>query len=302
MTTLLISDIGYRDSRRVREYIVDIFIRAMTATRMKRRLSSLEIRLAGSESAPLATNQRSIRPRERSSLAHFAPSFLAPRYFRPFFLFPRHFPPIRSSANPHLHLHSLPTQTPPPFLFSSDPLNTISTFCSLIHSFEVWYIIYSSAVHCRFNSKCSLANRPDQANLLCCSRRKHPLPLSQPHRPKYLDHSAPSSCIVIAMAAFYYNAQHNQTSSHSSSHNHHGGRSRRAPRLSASQNSHRQFRGVRSMKELAESQPASAFRVRFEAGRSFDLDDDLEFCPGLLTDDDVSHHEISSASGDERLP
>lgn len=42
------------------------------------------------------------------------------------------------------------------------------------------------------------------------------------------------------------------------------------------------------MKELTESPPTSAFRVRFEAGRSFDLDDDLEFCPGLLTEDDVS--------------
>ncbi len=41
------------------------------------------------------------------------------------------------------------------------------------------------------------------------------------------------------------------------------------------------------MKELAESPPVSAFRARFEAGRSFDLDDDLEFCPGLLTEDDV---------------
>ncbi|KAL9609405.1 MAG: hypothetical protein Q9167_005829 [Letrouitia subvulpina] len=95
------------------------------------------------------------------------------------------------------------------------------------------------------------------------------------------------------MSAYYYTSQHHQpssASSHSStsSHNHHGTRSRRAPRLSASQNSHRQFRGVRSMKELAESPPVSAFRLRFEAGRSFDLDDDLEFCPGLLTEDDVS--------------
>ena len=77
---------------------------------------------------------------------------------------------------------------------------------------------------------------------------------------------------------------------HPSSHNHHGGRSRRAPRLSNSQNSHKQFRGVKSMKELVEAEaPAvTAFRARFEAGRSFDLDDDLEFCPGLLTEDDVS--------------
>ena len=42
------------------------------------------------------------------------------------------------------------------------------------------------------------------------------------------------------------------------------------------------------MKELTESPPVPAFRLRFEAGRSFDLDDDLEFCPGLLTEDDVS--------------
>jgi hypothetical protein len=42
------------------------------------------------------------------------------------------------------------------------------------------------------------------------------------------------------------------------------------------------------MKELAEAPIVSAFRARFEAGRSFDLDDDLEFCPGLLTEDDVS--------------
>ena len=41
------------------------------------------------------------------------------------------------------------------------------------------------------------------------------------------------------------------------------------------------------MKELTESPPTSASRIRFEAGRSFDLDDDLEFCPGLLTEDDV---------------
>ena len=42
------------------------------------------------------------------------------------------------------------------------------------------------------------------------------------------------------------------------------------------------------MKELAAETPATiAYRQRFEAGRSFDLDDDLEFCPFLLTDDDV---------------
>jgi hypothetical protein len=72
----------------------------------------------------------------------------------------------------------------------------------------------------------------------------------------------------------------------SNSNNHHGPRSRRGPKIT-SQNAQRQFRGVKSMRELAEAPAVTAFRVRFEAGRSFDLDDDLEFCPGLLTEDDV---------------
>ncbi|MCJ1236554.1 hypothetical protein MMC14_004535 [Varicellaria rhodocarpa] len=83
------------------------------------------------------------------------------------------------------------------------------------------------------------------------------------------------------MSGYYYGQQHHQ-SSNPAPHNHHGGRSRRAPRLSSSQNSHRQFRGVRSMKELTEAPIVSAFRTRFEAGRGFDLDDDLEFCPAPL--------------------
>ena len=89
--------------------------------------------------------------------------------------------------------------------------------------------------------------------------------------------------------AYYFNPNHHgpSTNSHGSSHNHHGGRSRRAPRLTT-QNGHKAFRGPRTMKEMAESPSVAAFRARFEAGRSFDLDDDLEFCPGLLTEDDVS--------------
>ena len=101
--------------------------------------------------------------------------------------------------------------------------------------------------------------------------------------------------IPKTMASYYYNPQqqHHQPSSasshsSSSSHNHHGGRSRRAPRLSASHNPHKQFRGVRSPRDMVESPVTAAARARFEAGRSFDLDDDLEFCPGLLTEDDVS--------------
>ena len=53
-------------------------------------------------------------------------------------------------------------------------------------------------------------------------------------------------------------------------------------------NSHKQFRGVRSMKELNESAALSSFRMKYELGRSFDLEDDLEFCPGLVTESDVS--------------
>jgi len=108
--------------------------------------------------------------------------------------------------------------------------------------------------------------------------------------------------VVIAMSAFFFASQqqHQQQQHHqqhhpppptshiatAAIHTHHGGRSRRAPRL-ATQHSQRQFRGVKSMRELAEAPAVTAFRARFEAGRSFDLDDDLEFCPGLLTEDDV---------------
>lgn len=50
------------------------------------------------------------------------------------------------------------------------------------------------------------------------------------------------------------------------------------------------------MKELTENASIAAFRARFEAGRSFDLDDDLEFCPNLLTEDDLQ--SIHSSSSD----
>ena len=97
------------------------------------------------------------------------------------------------------------------------------------------------------------------------------------------------------MSTFIYGGQHHhqQQQQHhhhhshnvAASHNHHA-RSRRAPRLSASQNSNRQYR-ARPLRDLNTEAPnVTAFRVRFEAGRSFDLDDDLEFCPNLLTDDE----------------
>lgn len=45
------------------------------------------------------------------------------------------------------------------------------------------------------------------------------------------------------------------------------------------------------MKELNESAALSSFRMKYELGRSFDLEDDLEFCPGLVTESDVSDPE-----------
>ncbi|KAI1430890.1 hypothetical protein GGR50DRAFT_144228 [Xylaria sp. CBS 124048] len=79
--------------------------------------------------------------------------------------------------------------------------------------------------------------------------------------------------------------------------NHHGGRPRRAPRVSVSHNSQKQFRGVKGMRELSVENPTvTAFRSQFEASRSFDLEDDMEFCPKLLTETDLV--SISSASSD----
>ncbi|KAL2132829.1 hypothetical protein VTI74DRAFT_3261 [Chaetomium olivicolor] len=101
------------------------------------------------------------------------------------------------------------------------------------------------------------------------------------------------------MSAYYHFNAHQQhptpAAAAAVSHSHHGGRNRRAPRLSVSQNPQKQFRGVRSMKELTESANLNAFRTRFEAVRSFDLEDDMEFCPSLLTESDlVSIHSSSS--------
>ncbi|KIY03812.1 uncharacterized protein Z520_00503 [Fonsecaea multimorphosa CBS 102226] len=103
------------------------------------------------------------------------------------------------------------------------------------------------------------------------------------------------------MSTFYYTAhqQHQATNPQPmpQTHSHHG-RSRRAPRLSAAQNSHRQFRAPKVVKEIVVTEPPSisAYRARFEAGRSFDLDDDLEFCPNLLTFDE--RQSVTSGSSD----
>jgi hypothetical protein len=95
------------------------------------------------------------------------------------------------------------------------------------------------------------------------------------------------------MSSFYHYNTHQHPASanaQSAQNSHHNGRGRRAPRLS--QNSHKQFRSVRKEEEAV---VVTNFRQRFEAGRSFDLDDDLEFCPNLLTETDMmSIHSSSS--------
>ncbi|KAF2002909.1 hypothetical protein P154DRAFT_487892 [Amniculicola lignicola CBS 123094] len=98
----------------------------------------------------------------------------------------------------------------------------------------------------------------------------------------------------------YFNYGGHHQASHlnaHSSHNHHGGRSRRAPRLSAAQN-HKQFRQVRTPKEFVVEPPSViAFKRDFEAARSFDIEDDEIFCPfHLLTEDDLQ--SIHSSGSD----
>jgi len=95
------------------------------------------------------------------------------------------------------------------------------------------------------------------------------------------------------MSSYYhYNTHQHPTSANvQTTSSHHSGRGRRAPRLS--QNSHKQFRSVPKQEEAI---ALTHFRQRFEAGRSFDLDDDMEFCPTLLTDSDM--HSIHSSSSD----
>jgi len=97
------------------------------------------------------------------------------------------------------------------------------------------------------------------------------------------------------MSSFYQynNHQHPTVANAHSASSHHSGRGRRAPRLS--QNAHKQFRGGARKDLVEEAAIVTSFRQRLEAARSFDLDDDMEFCPALLTESDmVSIHSSSS--------
>jgi hypothetical protein len=99
------------------------------------------------------------------------------------------------------------------------------------------------------------------------------------------------------MSSYYYNGHHPTAANASApSHNHHSGRSRRAPRLSAaSQNAHKQFRGVRSMRELTDTKASDEYRKYFELARSFDAEDDNEFCPNLMSESDTASLHSSTS-------
>ncbi|CZS89639.1 uncharacterized protein RAG0_00957 [Rhynchosporium agropyri] len=100
------------------------------------------------------------------------------------------------------------------------------------------------------------------------------------------------------MSSFYtYNNHQHPTAAHAqSASSHHSGRGRRAPRVS--QNLHKQFRGVARKEE--EDKAGREFRLQFEAARSFDLQDDVDFCPNLLTESDRSDFGSIHSSASDR--
>ncbi|KAF2089139.1 hypothetical protein K490DRAFT_38393 [Saccharata proteae CBS 121410] len=101
----------------------------------------------------------------------------------------------------------------------------------------------------------------------------------------------------MSTSNFYYGGPHHASHMNAhSTHSHPAGRPRRPPR-SAAQHNHKQFRQVRTPKEVVESPGVVAFRRDFEAARSFDLEDDELFCPfHLLTEDDLQ--SIHSSGSD----
>lgn len=102
------------------------------------------------------------------------------------------------------------------------------------------------------------------------------------------------------MANQYYGAPHYLPNASSHSHGHHG-RSRRGPRI-ASQTAHRQYKAQRSPKEVPETPAYVDYLQRLEAAKSFEFDDDSEFCPfHLLTEDDVRFLQARSMQGTRTL-
>lgn len=97
------------------------------------------------------------------------------------------------------------------------------------------------------------------------------------------------------MASFYpFNTY--QPSSQSSHSNpvatNHCNRNRRVHRLTQNPLKNQ----IRVPRKEEEPIVVMSFRQRFEAGRSFDLDDDIEFCPGLITEYEMT--AFNSAASD----
>jgi len=107
------------------------------------------------------------------------------------------------------------------------------------------------------------------------------------------------------MSTYFYGShqQHVQNPHPMMQQTNHHGRSRRNQRMSSTQPSNRQYRQQQHQQQkqiekvvVSEPPALAAFRARFEAGRSFDLDDDLEFCPNLLTWDE--RQSVTSGTSD----
>jgi len=90
-------------------------------------------------------------------------------------------------------------------------------------------------------------------------------------------------------SSYYFNSAH-PTPAHASS-SHHSGRGRRAPRLA--QHPHKQYRNVIKDVEVV---AITKYRQHFEAGRSFDLEDDLDFCPTFVSEADLLPSSLSDRS------
>lgn len=223
----------------------------------------------------------------------------------------------------HTHLHTLPERTNSDHFFSSSSsshplLSTVSSctfaicpyrqFRSLLNSpsplRQLWHTLHQQSSLDSAATSLRPAKQTQRASPLESLRPQSEaidLGLQKPCWTNDTQHFSSFEFTKHTMASYYhYNAQ----VAHAApvSHNHGGHRSRRgAPRMSVSQNAQRQFRGARSMKDLNESAALSAFRMKFEAGRSFELEDDLEFCPNLLTESDVSS-DTSSRSSSRTAP
>ncbi|POS87498.1 hypothetical protein EPUL_000671 [Erysiphe pulchra] len=87
------------------------------------------------------------------------------------------------------------------------------------------------------------------------------------------------------MSSYHFNTSFQQPSpsSHTQPSTNHNSRNRRVLRLSH----HIQKQAAKNSRKEEEPVVLISFRRCYEAGRSFDLDDDMEFCPGLLTEYDL---------------